>query len=228
MGEYSAVSGIKVLDRAVAIMLAATNKPSTLQDLCDTTGLPRATAHRLATALEAHRIIMRNSEGKWTSGPALPGNRERLIEIAEPIMEELLVTTGESIQLYQHTGDTRTCIAAKEPRSGLHNVVPVGRQLPLDSGSGARVIAAFGTGNSGDNGFFPPEELEQARSDGFAESMEEREAGLASISAPVLDPSGTLMAVLSISGSAERFSPSPAQKFGQQLCEAASALGRAL
>lgn len=50
--------------------------------------------------------------------------------------------TGESIQLYQWT-ETRTCVATAEPSQGLHNVVPVGSQLPLTSGSAARVIAAF-------------------------------------------------------------------------------------
>lgn len=72
MGDYSAVSGIKVLDRAVAIMMTAANSPSSLNELCEETGLPRATAHRLATALEAHRILVRTPDGKWTAGPALP------------------------------------------------------------------------------------------------------------------------------------------------------------
>lgn len=58
-------------------------------------------------------------------------------------MDQLLNRTGESIQLYEFTGTTRTCIATREPKSGLHNVVPVGRQLPLTSGSAARIIAGF-------------------------------------------------------------------------------------
>ena len=73
----------------MAIMMAAANHPSTLNELCETTGLPRATAHRLATALEAHRILVRTPEGKWKAGPALPGNRDHLLEVAGPIMEKL-------------------------------------------------------------------------------------------------------------------------------------------
>lgn len=227
MGEYSAVSGIKVLDRAVAIMMAATNRPSSLSDLCEETGLPRATAHRLATALEAHRILTRTADGRWTAGPALPGNRDHLIEAATPIMEQLLETTGESIQLYQHTGDTRTCIASKEPSHGLHNVVPVGRQLPLNSGSAARIIAAFEDIEIPD-ALYSQADVDKARELGYSESIEEREAGLASISAPVLNAAGTLMAVLSISGSAERFRPSPADKYATLLSDAAQRLGALL
>ncbi|TQE43175.1 MULTISPECIES: IclR family transcriptional regulator [Corynebacterium] len=227
MGEYSAVSGIKVLDRAVAIMMAATNRPSSLSDLCEETGLPRATAHRLATALEAHRILTRTADGRWTAGPALPGNRDHLIEAATPIMEQLLETTGESIQLYQHTGDTRTCIASKEPSHGLHNVVPAGRQLPLNSGSAARIIAAFEDIEIPD-ALYSQADVDKARELGYSESIEEREAGLASISAPVLNAAGTLMAVLSISGSAERFRPSPADKYATLLSDAAQRLGALL
>ncbi|QPK80081.1 helix-turn-helix domain-containing protein [Corynebacterium lizhenjunii] len=227
MGDYTAVSGIKVLDRAIAIMMAATNSPSTLAELCETTGLPRATVHRLATALEAHRILTRTPEGKWTAGPALPGNRDRLIEAAGPVMEHLLHTTGESIQLYQHTGDTRTCIASREPSHGLHNVVPVGRQLPLTSGSAARVIAAF-SDYPDIAANFSPADLTRTRERGYAVSIEEREAGLASISVPIVSSSGMLMAVLSISGSAERFRPSPAEKFAVPLVDAAATLSALL
>ncbi|ERS55990.1 MULTISPECIES: IclR family transcriptional regulator [unclassified Corynebacterium] len=227
MGEYSAVSGIKVLDRAMAIMMAAANHPSTLNELCETTGLPRATTHRLATALEAHRILVRTPEGKWKAGPALPGNRDHILEVADPIMDQLLNRTGESIQLYEFTGTTRTCIATREPKSGLHNVVPVGRQLPLTSGSAARIIAGY-VDFPLDAAQFSTAEVEAARRQGYAESIEEREAGLASISAPVFDSSGVFRAALSISGSAERFRPSPAKKYAHLLTSAARELSESL
>lgn len=223
MGEYSAVSGIKVLDRAVAIMMAAANRPSSLNELCETTGLPRATAHRLATALEAHRILTRTEDGKWGAGPALPGNRDHLLEAAGPVMDELLEATSESVQLYELSGNTRTCIATREPESGLHNVVPVGRQLPLNSGSAARVIAAFADVSVPD-ALYTAEDVATAKKQGYSESIEEREAGLASISAPVVDSQGTFLAVLSISGSAERFRPSPAEKYADLLLDAATRL----
>ena len=223
MGEYSAVSGIKVLDRAVAIMMAAANRPSTLNELCETTGLPRATAHRLATALEVHRILTRTPDGKWGAGPALPGNRDHIIEAAGPIMERLLAETGESVQLYQLSGNSRTCVATREPESGLHNVVPVGRQLPLTSGSAARIFAAFDNIDT-TGATFSDEDVALARENGYSESIEEREAGLASISAPVFDSAGNLVAVISVSGSAERFRPSPPQKYAPLLADAATQL----
>ena len=75
---------------------------------------------------------------------------------------------------------------------------------------------------------FTQEDIEAARNQGYSESIEEREAGLASISAPVFDSSGTFLAVLSISGSAERFRPSPAQKYADILTSAARELSNLL
>lgn len=224
MGEISEVSGIKVLDRAVAIMIAAANQPSNLNELVEQTGLPRATAHRLATALEAHRILVRREDGRWIGGPALPGNRDHIINAARPIMDALKDDTGESVQLYMLTGNSRTCVATAEPTSGLHNVVPVGSELPLHSGSAARIIAAFAK----DNGAFAQNDLSQIRDRFWAESIEEREVGLASVSAPVLDDNGHFIAAISISGPAERFRPHPGEKWGERLVEAAREIATAL
>jgi len=64
-------SGIKVLDRAMLILVTIGEKPRSLTELCEATGLPRATAHRLASALETHHILTRTADGRWTIGAVL-------------------------------------------------------------------------------------------------------------------------------------------------------------
>ena len=84
MGQFNS-SGIKVLDRAVAILTSVSREPRTLAELCDDTGLPRATAHRLATALETHRLLGRAGDGRWVPGPMLEQlatGRDELIDAA--------------------------------------------------------------------------------------------------------------------------------------------------
>ena len=44
------LSGVGVLDKSVAVLDAAAHAPVGLGDLVELTGLPRATAHRLAVA----------------------------------------------------------------------------------------------------------------------------------------------------------------------------------
>ena len=63
-------SGIGVLDKAVSVLHVIAESPCGLADLCERTGLPRATAHRLAAGLEVHRLLARDAEGRWRLGPA--------------------------------------------------------------------------------------------------------------------------------------------------------------
>lgn len=228
MRQYNEGSGIKVLDRAVAIVAAVASGDKSLAELSDATELPRATAHRIATALEVHHVLARNERGEWSLGPALPsytgGPSPKLLAAAAPVLRQLVEATSESAQLYQLTGTTRTCIAAAEPESGLHNVVPVGSHLTLTAGSAARVFAAYAPVDAP----FEDADLKRVRDDGFAESVAEREVGLASVSTPVFQPDGALVAVLSISGPAERLKPSPADKWGKELLAARKQLEGAL
>lgn len=232
MGQYNVESGIKVLDRAVAIMQTVAEGPISLASLCESTGLPRATVHRLATALEVHSILTRTDDGLWQLGNWMSTLNPSIIDAARPLMNELCERTGESVQLYQPTGHSRTCIAAVEPSSGLRNTVPVGSQLPLTHGSAAKVILAHAPEAIVDK-LLPDSplsatELADIRTAGIAESVSEREVGLASLSAPVLDRAGQLVAVLSISGPADRLKPSPAKVWGQELIDAAERLSRTL
>ncbi len=140
-------SGIGVLDKAVGVLRAAAEEPCGLAELCQRTGLPRATAHRLAVGLEAHGLLHRGSDGRWRPGPTLAelaaGGADPLLEAAAAVLPRLRDITGESVQLYRRDGTQRVCIAAAEPASGLRDTVPVGSRLPMTAGSGASVLAAW-------------------------------------------------------------------------------------
>ncbi len=119
--------------------------------------------------------------------------------------------TGESTQLYAVQGDHRVCVAATESPHSLRTIVAVGAALPMDRGSAAKVLA-------GD-----PESLRR----GWAESVEERERGVASVSAPVIAGGGVVAAV-SVSGPIERTSRQPGRRYATAVVEAALAIERAL
>lgn len=230
------MSGIKVLDRSVLILTTVASGPCTLADLCDRTGLPRATAHRLATALEVHRLVTRTPDGRWTIGPGLsdltPATSDLLADAAAHVLPRLMETTGESVQLYRLTGDTRTCIASLEPATGLRNTVPVGSRMPLTAGSAAKVLLAYGPPGLAErmlgDADFTAADLADVEKRGWAESMGERDPALASVSAPVQDSAGEIVAVLSISGPVERLSPSPYAAWGREVLDAAEEMGRRL
>ncbi len=206
-----------MLNKAVAILDAVSAGPLALAELGAATGLPRATAHRLAVALECHRLVVRDGAGRFELGPRVrelaragPVNRRALAQVAGPALLMLRDATGESAQLYVAVGDRRVCVASLESPHSLRTIVPVGASLPLDRGSAGKVLAGDVTAGQG-----------------WAESVEEREAGVASVSAAVV-VGGEVIGAVSVSGPVERTSRQPGAKYAAAVVDAARAIARAM
>jgi DNA-binding IclR family transcriptional regulator len=229
-------SGIGVIDKAVAILDATALQPSSLAELVDATGLPRATAHRLAVALEAHRLLARDAAGRFVLGSrlaelasALP---DPLVEAAAGVLNWVRDESGESAQLYRRDGAERVCVAVADRAAGLRTTVPVGARFALTAGSGALVLAAW----RADAGLqellaaaeFTERSLAEVRRRGWAQTVGQREAGVASVSAPVFGAGTEVIAALSISGPIERLGRSPGPRFGPILVRGARRISIAL
>ena len=229
-------SGIGVLDKAVGMLHAVAQSPCGLADLCERTGLPRATAHRLAVGLEVHRLLARDSDGQWHLGPAiteLAGSiQDPLLSAGAAVLPRLRELTGESVQLYRHEGTARICIAALEPPAGLRDTVPVGARLPMHAGSGAKVLLAYADTATQQavlpSATFTERTLAETRKRGWAQSAAEREPGVASVSAPVRDERGAVVAAVSVSGPIDRMGRRPGARWAADLVAAAEALTRRL
>ncbi len=229
MGQHS---GIGVLDKAMAVLDAVAKEPCGLAELCTRTGLPRATAHRLAVGLEVHRLLRRGSDGRWRPGAALAelagGAVDPLLDAAGSVLPRLRDRTGESVQLYRRDGAQRICISTAEPPSGLRDTVPVGARLPMSAGSGAKVLAAWADPATQRtllaDAVYGERALLEVRRRGWAQSVGEREPGVASVSAPVRDGAGAVVAAVSVSGPIDRMGRRPGARWAADLLAAAEAL----
>ena len=208
------LGGVGVLDKAIVVLDVLEVSPRSLSELVTATGLPRATAHRLATSLEAHGLVRRDDEGRFTLGARLVVLGRAATEAfplagaAQKALRELRDSTEESVQLFVPQADSRVCIAALQSPHGLRTIVPLGASLPLlGLGSGARVL----------NG--------QIGAQGWTESVGEREAGVASVSAPVRDH-GSIVAAVSVSGPIERTTKHPGRRYGEAVVAAARRIER--
>lgn len=226
-------SGVGVIDKSVLILDSLELGPQNLSDLVNLTGLARPTLHRLAAALESHRLVERDASGRYLLGPrmlelATARTQDPVSSSAREVLTHLRDTTGESAQLFRRTGDRRVCISVADRESGLRDTVPVGAELPLTAGSAAQVLLAWEPSPLVEHlvasAAFTQSTLAGVRSRGWAESIGQREAGVASVSAPLVAPSGRVVAALSVSGPIQRLGDHPGLNHSDALRTAAQTL----
>jgi DNA-binding IclR family transcriptional regulator len=232
--RHPPTSGVGVLDRCVAILRAVEVGARSFTDVVESTGLTRSTAHRLIQGLEDHGLLALVGGFGYVLGPrllALATSAMRdlpLRDLAHPSLERLARTTGESAQLYVRDGDRRICIDAAESDSELRTIVEIGSSLPLTKGSAGKVFLAW-SGDldrarlvaSADDPARLERQLATTRRRGWAESVAERAPGVASVSAPILGPDESLLAVVSVSGPVSRLGTLRAKRYAPAVVDAA-------
>jgi DNA-binding IclR family transcriptional regulator len=239
---------VGVLDRTMAILAVVEEGARSHTEVARRTGLARPTAHRLLKSMEAHGLVTYIGGRGFRLGPRLLGlaataMRELpLRDLAQPVLERLARATGESAQLFVRDHQRRVCIAAAESRNELRTIVEIGAELPLTAGSAGKVFLAFGppaltaeliaTADRFTSVTPVGERLERqlatARRAGWASSAGEREPGVGSVSAPIHEPYGALLAVVSLSGPEQRVGRISAKRYAPAVVEAAREIEAAL
>jgi DNA-binding IclR family transcriptional regulator len=234
-------TGVRVLDRSVQILRAVDGGGRTLTQLVAATGLTKTTVHRLLKALEAHGLVRFEDGVGYRLGPLLHrlGTRAMpdlpLAVVARPALERLTAATGESSQLYVRSDDVRMCVAAVESPNELRTIVSAGAELPLVRGSAGKVLLAWAAredldrlGTQVDDVTAFERQLATVRRRGWAQSAEERERGVGSVSAPVRRPAGDVVAAVSVSGPVVRMRVALARRYAPAVVAAAREIEAAL
>lgn len=201
------ISGVGVIDKVAGLLAALRDHPLDLVELQAATGLPRATAHRLAAALEAHHLVRRDAQGRFCLGLELvalgraANEQLGLAEVAGPALLRLRDDCGESVQLFVREDGMRRCVVSLQSPHGLRWIVPEGSLLPLGAGSAGKVLDAQGNAR-------------------WVQSVEEREKGVASVSAAIRNRNGEVVAAVSVSGPIERLTRQPGKRFGARVAAA--------
>ncbi len=243
LARRAPATAVGTLDRIVDVLNAVEAGAHSYTDITRATGLSRPTAHRLIRALELHGFLLQAGGAGYALGPrllSLASSAMRdlpLRDLAHPALERLATMTGESAQLYVRDGDVRVCVDAVESESELRTIVAVGATLPLTKGSAGKVFIAWA--GDGDRRrllapLTPEGSVRLARMvattarRGWADSIGEREAGVASVSAPVFDGVGTLIAAVSVSGPANRIGALRGRRYAPAVVAAAREIETAL
>jgi IclR family transcriptional regulator, acetate operon repressor len=213
-----------------------------LQQITRATGLPPSTCQRLVHNLVREGFLDRD-EDRYRIGLGLvrwsaPGTLGLdLVRLTRPVLQALRDETGETALLYVRDGAYRTVIGLAETHNVVMRMFMVGMVMALHAGSAGKVFMAFDpTARSAavSHGLtrqtprtvvdidLLDQQLAEIRSAGCASSFEERDAGAASISAPVFGLTGELVAVLGIAAPTQRLTPAKVPDWAPAVVSAAA------
>jgi IclR family pca regulon transcriptional regulator len=222
---------IQSLERGFAVLLAFDEeRPNpTLAELATVTGFSRPAVRRILLTLQRLGYV-ENSGVRWALTPRVLSIGQHysashsMTEIAQPHLVELAEKTSESASLATLDADEVVYIARVAVRRIMSINVSPGTRVPAHATSMGRVLLAWapasqverylvspGLTHRTPHTVTDPEQfrlaLARVRRQGWALVSEELEAGLISVSAPVRDHTGTVVAALASSSSTGRTTP---------------------
>jgi len=220
-GPSTSPDGVAALDRAFAILFAfrPDDKGVSLAELAERTGLYKSTILRLIASLMHHGMLLRSDEGRYYVGPAtlrLGALYQRSLQLADvilPLMRRLRDESGESVSFYVRQKNLRVCLHRVDSTHAIRDHVREGDVLPLERGSGGRVLSAF----SGTRG----ELYERIRRDGYYMSSGERDEETAGISVPVFSAAQPLAGAFTLAGPLSRVDDALMIRMRRPMLEAA-------
>jgi DNA-binding IclR family transcriptional regulator len=242
--------------RAIQLLsaIATSREPQTVSGLAKAMSLPPSTVHRLLQLLREQGMVeLEASTRRYVAGDELYRlamlltERRSIVEIAQPIMEDVVDASDETCLLTRwRSGDANmTFIAQVESRQPLRISMPLHVPLPVIWGAtGLSVVAMLPLEEAEQlyaraepspvNGHTLPAwkrfraQLDEIRAQGYALSHGDKIAESVGVATAVLDQSGYPLGSLAITVPASRFREPLRGKFAKLTVDGASRISSAL
>lgn len=244
-----ALPGTQAVVRAITVLktLGKSSDAFGMSDLGVATGLSKATIFRLLGALETEGMVSRDAaSGAYRLGPEVIA----LGVSALSTTDLRAMAHGELVRLAEETGETSTLEILRgsevlildevQGRFLLGSTPEIGRRWPAHATSTGKLLLALAprpavprrlarlaprTITSRDE---MQREYARVRRHGFATAVDELEAGLVALAAPIRNHTGFSVGALSVNGPALRLGPKRRRSVLRILCDSANRLSRAL
>ncbi|MDN0075158.1 IclR family transcriptional regulator [Crenobacter sp. SG2303] len=247
-----------LLDRAFGILerLSTESSGMPLQAIADQMDIPKSAAHRLLGELAKLRYVRQDKDtGRYFLTTRLVSLGFRflaetgIVDVSQPILDELARQTRELVRLSVTDGETLTWVAkAQGALSGLRYDPDMGRETALFcSASGFAWLSTLsdedalalvmkqGFGKLNEYGPNAPrtvpallEHLKQTRERGYSVAIDTYMEGMAAMATPVRHPvTGRVLGVVSIAGPTPRLSEAKLASFADALMATAAELSEA-
>ncbi len=230
---------VNTLEKGLNILLLFDDKHPVMSvpDIASRLKLPESTTYRYVTTLKSYGLIEEDTKpGYYCLGlevlrlAEVVRKRLSIVEIALPIMKNLLRETEETILLTTIFEQKAICVERVESKHSLRLSFERGKVMFLHAGASAKILLAYldddqqdriikdiGLPRFTENTITDPEvlkaDLKNIRKNGFAISSEEVDPGACAIAAPILNGRGKIIAGLSIAGPISRINGDKIDRF---------------
>jgi IclR family KDG regulon transcriptional repressor len=249
MGRDPKSYNVRAVERAVQILSSFDGQHAEqgVSEIAHTTGLPKATAHRIIMTLYNSGFLERTADGeKFRLGLPMLGlglgalRRLDVRRVAQPYMQKLVEQFQEICTLGVFDRGQVLYVEVVHSNHSLTIAARVGRHLPAHCTASGKVLLAFlpsevvepvlrapleaYTGKTITSSDRLRKELEIVRQRGYAIADEEFEVGIWAISAPIRDIDRNVIAAMSIPFPINRLNLERVPEIAQALLEAANAV----
>lgn len=252
LGSTSAAGSAKALVKGLALveLVADSARPLRLVDLVEASGLPRPTALRLLEVLCRAEVLRADAEGRYTLGPRVAAwgqsflDRLDLRSQAVDLMEELVEISGETSFLGVVDRQQVLYLAAVNSPQPVRPSARPGFRNPLHcTGIGKVLLSGMPDAEARDllvaplerrteNTITDPDDvladIAVVRERGYAIDEIENEEGVRCVAAPVSDHTGAVIAGISVSAPAYRFSTEDLHRLAPEVLRVTAELSRRL
>lgn len=242
---------VQLLSRVLDLMdCLEGDKLLTLTELCEETGIPKPTCHRLLLAMQRHRLVRRESNRYGMGSRVFRYVYAHVMsqptsQIARPSLVALRDQTSLTAALCIRQGAFRVVIAMEEADQGPERYVDVGQVAVIYAGSASKILMAWLpradrdmvladidwvplTDRTLPHRFAFEEACRDVRQNGWALSLGERESRAFSLSVPVLDGKHGVVAGLMLTGPRAAFQERRLPRWRHALMAAGGTLSRQL
>ena len=237
--------GLRVLE-----YLANANGPQALTNIAAALDMGNSKAHRLLQTLKEENYVFQIEDTRhyqasiklWTLGSGVL-RQAGLRAVAESEMQRIMEATGESVHLSVLEGGEIVYVHKVESTNPVRAYSQIGGRMPAHRVATGKAILAFTSrkslGTQMDallvgNSITPKEhaaflkEMETIRAKGFAINRGGWNKDVYGVAAPILDPSGQVLAALGVSGPAHRFKARRLMSFAEEVRLGAALISRRL
>ena len=204
--------GVAAVDRALMLLTCFKNGDAglSLTELAARTGLYKSTTLRLLTSLQHARMIQKQADGNYRLGgeiarlSAVFAQSLDLEPVIVPALRQLVRLTNECAAFHVARGEgeqrMRLCLYRVECTQTIRVNVRQGEWMPVDRGTGARVLNAYAS-----NAMPEDRLLAKVRKQGYYAASGDRKDEVGGISAPIFNATGQCIGVMTLTMPRHRY-----------------------